>query len=381
MSHYELDLDYTPRTNRLVGTAILSVRVLEATTSLRIDLIGLRAGKVRVNGKLHKQVSQGQRALKLRFAAEQPAGAMLQVAIDYAGRPAPLRSRWGLIGWEELENGALVASQPIGAPTWFPCNDRLEDRGTYEIRFTCDREYFVAVTGVPAGVTMRGGKRTHRFISGVPTATYLVAAHVGEYAEYPLGPARLLTPRAQAARVRKAFACVPQIVSLYEEWFGDYPQEHLTIVVTDETLDIPLEAQGMATFGLNHCAAAEQRLIAHEIAHQWVGNSVGIGRWEDIWLNEGFACYAEWIWSEASGGPSAAECADEHYAVLAELPQDLLLADPGPKDMFDDRVYKRGALLLEALRRELGSDAFRRLLFEWTTSHRHRIATASTFLD
>lgn len=380
VTHYALDLDYTPRTNRMVGTATLSVRVLEDTKSLRIDLIGLQAGKVRVDGKLHKQVAQGPRALQLRFTEEKPVGSMLQIAIEYAGRPAPYRSRWGLIGWEELENGALVASQPIGAPTWFPCNDRLEDRSTYEIAFTCDREFFVAVTGVPGAVTTRGGKRTHRFESTVPTATYLVAAHVGEYVEYPLGPARLLTPPAQAARVQAAFAPVPQIVSVFEDWFGDYPQEDLTIVVTEEPLDIPLEAQGMATFGLNHCAKAEQRLIAHEIAHQWVGNSVGIGRWEDIWLNEGFACYAEWIWSEASGGPSAAECAREHHALLAELPQDLLLADPGPKDMFDDRVYKRGALLLEALRRELGSDAFRRLLREWTTSQRHRLATTSMFL-
>ncbi|MBP1327461.1 aminopeptidase N [Leucobacter exalbidus] len=378
--HTRLDLDYTPRTNRLKGSATLSVEVLEPTKSIRVDLAGLQTGKVRVNGKVHKAVAQDDLGLKIRFVDTVPAGSQLTLAIEYAGSPAPLKSRWGLIGWEELENGVLVASQPNGAPTWFPCNDRVDDRGTYDIRFTCDREFFVAVTGAPGSVTTRGGRRTWSFTSDVPTASYLLAAHVGYYAEFFLGAARIVTPPAQVAQVREAFAPIEQMMTVFETWFGAYPQEDLTIVVTEEALEIPLEAQGMATFGVNHCAPAEQRLIAHELAHQWFGNSVGIGRWEDIWLNEGFACYAEWVWSEASGGPALAACAEEHYALLASLPQDLRLLDPGPTDMFDDRVYKRGALLLEALRRTLGDDVFRAMLLEWATSRRHQLASTDDFI-
>lgn len=379
VSHYLLDLSYTPRINRLEGTATLSVTVLEGTKSLRVDLIGLQAGKVRVDGKLHKQVTQGPHALQIRFAEALPEGARLSIAIEYSGRPAPTKSRWGLIGWEELENGALVASQPSGAPTWFPCNDRVDDRGRYDVRFTCDREFFVDVTGVPGRVSTRGGTRTWTFASEVPTATYLVAAHIGMYIEFQLGPARVITPSVQEARVREAFAPLTQMMTVFEEWFGAYPQEDLSIVVTEDELDIPLEAQGMATFGINHCEPSEQRLIAHELAHQWFGNSVGIARWEDIWLNEGFACFAEWVWSEASGGPSIAECAQDHYARLAELPQDLCLGGPGPSDMFDDRVYKRGALLLEALRRRLGDPLFRELLLNWATSWRHQLVVTADF--
>jgi aminopeptidase N len=377
--HYALDLDYTPRTNRLDGTATLDVTVLAETKALKVDLIGLKAAKVRVNGRAHKQFTQSRRAVQVKFDAPLTPGTELRLELDYSGRPAPYRSRWGHIGWEELDNGALVASQPIGAPTWFPCNDRVDDRATYDVRFTCDREFFVAITGTQGHVRTRGGKRAWTFASGVPTATYLMAVHVGEYREYPLGTGRVVTPAAQWPRVRQAFAPLPDMVRVFEEWFGPYPQEDLTTVVTEEDLEIPLEAQGMATFGANHCAPEEQRLIAHELAHQWFGNSVGIAKWEDIWLNEGFACYSEWVWSEASDGPSIGDCAELHHGKLARLPQNLVLTDPGERDLFDDRVYKRGALLLETLRRRLGDEPFRTLLLRWATERRHRLAITADF--
>ncbi|WP_297009393.1 M1 family metallopeptidase [uncultured Corynebacterium sp.] len=407
VSHTRLELDYTPRTNRLEGRAEFAVRVLAKTRDLRFDLVGLRAVKVRVDGRVHKQVKRGEHALHVRFGSDLRPGAELTVVIDYAGRPAPRPSLWGEVGWEELTDGALVASQPCGAPTWFPCNDRVDDRGTYDIEFTCDRDFFVAVTGVPGRVTSAGGRLTWRFASHVPTATYLLAAHVGEYSEYAfrpttvgdvvvgavragaravtgraprgVGSARLIAPPARSGPVREAFAPVPDMVAAFGDWFGDYPQEDLTVVVVDEDLEIPLEAQGMASFGLNHCDESEQRLIAHELAHQWFGNSVGLARWEDIWLNEGFACFAEWVWSQESGGPSIAECADSHHAQLAGLPQDLRLLDPGAADMFDDRVYKRGALLLETLRRTLGDETFRDLLRTWADTRRHCLTTTAEF--
>lgn len=230
--------------------------------------------------------------------------------------------------------------------------------------------------------TSAAGRTTVVAESSVPTATYLAAVHVGRYEQRGLrgdDRVRLFAPSALRGEAQRAFARVPEMMRLFEERFGPYPQDDCALVVTPDELEIPLEAQGMAVFGVNHLAPDENRLIAHELAHQWFGNSVGIGRWRDIWLNEGFACFAEWMWSERSGAATVAEKAAKHHARLRALPYDLVLADPGPDLMFDDRVYKRGALTLYAVRCLVGDDAFHALLLAWAAARRHELATGEDF--
>lgn len=120
--------------------------------------------------------------------------------------------------------------------------------------------------------------------------------------------------------------------------------------------------------------------MAHELAHQWFGNSVSVADWRHIWLNEGLAKYAEWLWSERSGGRPARQLAAAAHRLLSSLPQDLRLADPGRKAMFDDRLYERGGLTVHALRRALGDDAFFPMLRGWTSLHRGGAVTTQTFV-
>ena len=105
--------------------------------------------------------------------------------------------------------------------------------------------------------------------------------------------------------------------------FGPYPFREYVVVVADDDLDDPVEAQGMAVFGRNHVDGrrTHERLVVHELAHQWFGNSLTVADWRHIWLNEGFATYAEWLWSGVSGGPSADAHAAQWHARLAARPR------------------------------------------------------------
>ncbi|MEI3867399.1 M1 family metallopeptidase [Microbacterium sp. CCNWLW134] len=379
---YDLDLTYRVRTNRLDGRALLNAVAALSTRQVRLDLVGLRAASVRVDGD-PVAFRQDSRALHLTLAAPLEPGERFSVDVAYGGAPRPRRTRWGTLGWEELDDGALVAAQPTGAPTWFPCNDRPDDRATYRVTLATDAPYRAIATGVPMDVRRRGRLEARTFELRVPTPTYLVAAHVGRFTTtavtVPGVVAELVHPPDLAERAAQAFAPLSRMMAVLEDVFGAYPQERCTMVVTPDVLEIPLEAQGMALFGVNHLAPSFERLIAHELAHQWVGNSVGLRDWSDIWLNEGFACYAEWLWSERSGGATADAHAAAHWERVAAEPADLLLADPGPEAMFDDRVYKRGALTLHALRSAAGDAAFFPFLRRWTTVHRHQVVGTHEF--
>lgn len=182
-------------------------------------------------------------------------------------------------------------------------------------------------------------------------------------------------------RFSRDFARQPAMMRLFEELFGPYPFGEYAVVVADEELDVPVEAQGLSLFGANHVdgVRGSERLIAHELAHQWFGNSVTIADWRHIWLNEGFAKYAEWLWSERSGGRTAHELARTAHRTLLAQPQDLKLVDPGRKLMFDDRLYQRGGLTMHAIRCALGDDAFFRMLRDWGTVYRHGVVSTASF--
>jgi aminopeptidase len=385
VTHYELDLTYRMSSNLLLGRARLSAIATESLSRLSLDLAGLRVAKVAVNGRRAQRFVTRGRKLHIWPDKPVPGGATVTTDVQYSGNPRPVRGLWGEVGWEELTDGALVASQPNGAPSWFPCNDHPSNKASYRITLTTDSPYRVVANGVLVSRTVRGSQTTWVYDQREPMATYLASVQIGQYelVEIAKKPVPLFAALSHRRRGRfdERFSRQPAMMSAFGKLFGSFPFPQYTVVVTDDDLEIPIEAQAMSIFGADILDDdGAERLIAHELAHQWFGNSLTLQSWQHIWLHEGFACYAEWLWSEQSGGASADRLAARHRGRLADLPQDLVIADPGADRMFDDRLYKRGALTLHALRTTVGDDTFFTLLRAWAAAHRHGTVNTEQFI-
>ncbi|WNG92474.1 M1 family metallopeptidase [Mycobacterium sp. ITM-2016-00318] len=387
VSRYGLDLEYKVAINRLSGTATITAVTLAALRTFTLDLSdALSVTKVSVNGRRPAAVRSSGGKLHIALSPSLPAGAAMEIVIRYSGTPRPVRSLWGEVGFEELTEGVLVAGQPNGAASWFPCDDHPSSKASYRIQISTENPYRAIANGELKSQRTRAAMTTWTYELAEPTSTYLITLQIGIYESYRLQKGPVPIHAALPARLKRTFdhdfGRQPEMMRLFVKRFGPYPlSTGYTVVVTDDDLEIPLEAQGISIFGANHCDGerGSERLIAHELAHQWFGNSVTARRWRDIWLHEGFACYAEWLWSEESGGRTADECARHYHRRLADSPQDLLLSDPGARDMFDERVYKRGALTLHAVRGVIGDDNFFTLLRDWTKRHRHSTAVTDDF--
>jgi len=186
--------------------------------------------------------------------------------------------------------------------------------------------------------------------------------------------------------VEQAFERQPEIIEFLSGVFGPYPFSAAGGIVDDfggfgfgalENQTRPIYAPEV----FSNRTTPNTGILVHELAHQWVGDSLAVAAWQHIWLNEGFATYTEWLWSEAEGR----EPADEIFGFLAGIPADdpfwdLTIGDPGPDRMFDFAVYFRGAGTLHALRLAIGDEDFFRLLQVWAQSREGDNVTTDEFI-
>ncbi len=385
---YDLDLVLKLAGNHLEGRATLvAVPLVPRLERFALDLHGLKVASVTVDGKAAKFTH---RAGRLHVTPRRPLtpAASFSVSVKYAGNPRGIRGLDGVAGWEELDDGLLVASQPHGAPSWYPCNDQPGDKASYRFEITTDSDYQVVANGSLLSTRRRSSRTTWIYDQPEPMAPYLATLQVGRYATHDVPDAGVPTRLHFPPELRRDVLAGPmtkhgRMLAAFVDAYGPYPFGRYDAVITADVLEIPLEAQGLSIFGAQFVESGweQERLVAHELAHQWFGNSLTASHWRDIWLHEGFACFSEWLWSERSGGPSAATHARRQHRALAGKAKDLLLADPGPDLMFDDRVYKRGACTVQALRETIGDDAFFPLLQQWCALHRHGVVTTPVFVD
>ncbi|MFE1753089.1 M1 family metallopeptidase [Streptomyces anandii] len=385
--HYDLDIAYAPDTGRLDGRTTITARATENLPSFDLDLQQLTVTRVEVDGRRARFTRDGDE-LRVTPRGVLRKGRTFRVAVTYGGVPEPLSGPivfGSKYGWMKTGDGVFVACEPNAASTWFPSSDHPSDKATYDIRIKAPRGLTAVSNGRLVSTRDRGGSTYTHWRESRPMATYLATATIGKFdvrtGRTPSGTPIYVAidPKLKNGNSVDVYAVTAAATDYWSQVFGPYPFEETGAIVDDmPEAGFSLEVQSKPAYS----AVRNETTIVHELAHQWFGDSVSVRRWKDIWLNEGFATYAQWLWAEHQGTSSAHE---SFLAAYDSRPAgspfwQVEVADPQRDTMFASAVYQRGAMALQALRERIGDRAFFRLLPAWTALHRYGNADTADFV-
>ena len=388
VTHYDLEIDYeppgpapAPLEGTMQATATLWMTPTQNLDQFNLDLRELDVESVVVRGRPARFTHDGGE-LVVTPRPKMHAGRSVRVEVTYGGttgRPTDIEG--ALYGWVTTRDGAMVANEPDGASTWYPVSDHPTDKATYDFDITVPEGLVAVANGDLVGQRTSGGRTTWSWSSSEPMASYLSTASVGNYelrtSQTPDGlPLIDAIDRDLAPDASVGLAQTAEMIAFFEDEFGPYPFGSFGAIVDDDSVGYALETQTRPIYSRR----ASEGTVAHELAHQWMGNSVSPQRWRHIWLNEGWATYASWIWAEHDGGTTAREQFEDVMAIPADDDfWQTIVADPGATGLFAGAVYDRGAATLYALRQEIGTDAFGKLSRAWPERFAGSTATTADF--
>ncbi len=389
--HYALDLSWEPGTKLFTGTARLRLRAaadvpeikLDLSTAMTVDAVTLD-GVATTGSAADDNITVPAALAKDRYAT---------LEIKYHGTPKPVpmpthRSDAEDLGLTVTADGSLWTMQePYGAFTWYPVNDHPSDKALYDINVTVPDGWSGVASGTPAGQT----GNTFRYTSSDPVASYLTTLAVGQYTkETAKGPRDLPVTywyvKGRDDAMMKMIRKTPEYLAWLEERFGPYPFPSAGVVIVPS--ESGMETQQMITLGTIKAARSADNdelwedVMVHELAHHWFGDTVGPSTWIDVWLNEGWAMWVEFHWSNKRDGLS-----DKEWEAWIRSRDAQLRAKSGPPgkpraDSFaESNVYYCPALMLHQIRKQIGDQAFFELGKAWAAFGKNTTQDRASFID
>ncbi|MFI5756606.1 M1 family metallopeptidase [Streptomyces sp. NPDC051569] len=383
VQHYGLTLDYTPATGRLTGTAEITARATRDLSAFNLDLAGMTVDSVTVDGAPATTRRAGTE-LTLRPRTGLGRDDVFRTVVRYSGTPRPVTDPDASEeGWLRPGGGerAVALGEPAGSMAWFPGNHHPSDKAAYDVRITVPAGLKAVSNGEPRGSRTRGGRTTFVWHCAEPMASYLATVAIGPYdtEETPGGEGHTASYTAVDPSVAgdsaELLAALPGIMTWAEKTFGPYPFSSTGVIIGRRNdSGYALETQTRPFLP----GPVDAGTLVHELAHQWFGNSVTPASWQDMWLSEGFAQYAEWLWQADTRGVPVRRSFDEAYGDdrnWAFPPAE----PPTAADISRPPVYGRGAMVLHRVRETVGDGTFRRILRGWARTHRHGNASTGDF--
>jgi aminopeptidase N len=385
-THYAITISYDPATKVLRGGDVVTATATQDLSRFDLDLHGLTVGAVTVNGAAAAYTRVADK-LQITPAHGIDVGTAFTTHVSYSGAPTdyhdPLLGEEGFVA---SGPGALAQGEPDVAASWYAVNDHPRDKATYDITITAPSSLSALSNGILAGKTSVGGATTWHWTEDKPMASYLAMVAIGKYrvvnSTHDGMPVVLAVDATLPTTVDAQLAHTPQIVDFLATQFGPYPFDAMGgIVHNDNRFNFALENQTRPVYASIFFKAPGDQgttVIAHELAHQWYGDSVSVANWKDVWLNEGFATYAEWLWTQHEGGKTPKASFDEIYNGRGLADEGA--AQPTVRTLFGEEVYIRGAATLEALRITVGDTKFFQIIRTWAAQRAYGNGDTAQFI-
>jgi aminopeptidase N len=387
VAHYDLNLRYNPTTHILDGKATISASATQDLCRFNLDLRGLTVSSVKVNGEAAQFTRDG-RELIITPAVALARASGFTVEVLYSGEPGPApRDPDNFIdGWNYTENGSYTSTPPQGADTWYPCNNTTNDKATFTFTVTVPADRQVMSNGqlISSSVDDAAGTSTWVWDETEQMATYLATVNIGKFTILRDTTASGIPiingvrPDQLTDTARTRLAGIGNIIDYFSTVFGPYPFSSVGAIVDVTNAGYQMETQTRPEFTSANGLSA----LAHELAHQWYGDNVAVYRMRDVWLSEGFATFANWLYTEHNGGTTAQASFNTNYARDAATTfWTNTVVDPGVTNQYQNAtVYTRGGMTLQALRAKIGDTAFFNTLRAYTATFGGDVATTSDFI-
>ncbi|MET8947316.1 M1 family metallopeptidase [Streptomyces sp. NPDC004542] len=395
VASYDLAFAYPGRNDKpLRAVTTIRARTTAPLERLNLDFAHGTVESVQVDGRPAAFTGAGD---DLVITPETPLaeGDWTRITVRHTSDPREDEGRDG--GWVRTADGLVMANQADAAHLVFPCNDHPSDKAMFTIRITAPNGYTAVAGGMPAGVTRAGGSTTWTYRTRHPMATELAQVSIGRSAVlHRTGPHALpvrdVVPAADRKALEPWLAKTPDQIAWLESKIGAYPFETYGVLVAEAATGFELETQTLSLFEEDlftdrvYPRWYVESIMVHELSHQWFGDSVSPRTWSDVWLNEGHATWYEALYAQEKAHKSLADRMKEAYRssdrwrASGGPPARPEPPEPGQKiGIFRPNVYDGAALVLYALRQEIGRPAFEALERAWVRQHHDGTATTADF--